>query len=129
MTKHNSPAAESARAIIEKEKRLDRLVRRVCVAAWSVTFVIVLLFTAMIGAQVAPMFKAFEADALPFSVVVGSAMPLIVIVGFLSLLIATLSTVGIFLRMRTASLAEIQLRLAALEDMLGSQKDYDSDRI
>ena len=35
-----------------------------------------------------------------------------------STLIATLSTVGIFLRLRTASLQEIQLRLAALEAML-----------
>jgi hypothetical protein len=36
----------------------------------------------------------------------------------LSLLVAGLSTVGIFLRLRTARLAEIQLRLAALEEML-----------
>ena len=32
--------------------------------------------------------------------VVGSAMPLVVVLGFLSLLIATLTTVGIFLRLR-----------------------------
>jgi len=41
----------------------------------------------------------------------------------LCLLIAALSTVGVFLRQRTASLAEIQLRLAALEDMLGARGD------
>jgi hypothetical protein len=34
------------------------------------------------------------------------------------LLIAALSTVGIFLQVRTANLAEIQLRLATLEDLL-----------
>lgn len=45
-------------------------------------------------------------------------MPLIAVVGVLSLLIATPSTVGVFLRLSTASLAGIQLRLAALEDML-----------
>jgi hypothetical protein len=38
-------------------------------------------------------------------------------------LIATLSTIGIFLRLRTSSLAEIQLRLAALEAMLSSPQD------
>jgi hypothetical protein len=38
-------------------------------------------------------------------------------------LVATLSTIGIFLRLRTASLTEIQLRLAALEDVLGAQAD------
>jgi hypothetical protein len=55
--------------------------------------------------------------------VFGSAMPLFIVLGFLSVLIATLSTVGVFLRLRTASLTEIQLRLAALEEMLRSRKD------
>lgn len=50
-------------------------------------------------------------------------MPLVVVLGTISLLIATLSTVGIFFRLRTASLAEIQLRLAALEDVLRSKPD------
>jgi hypothetical protein len=46
-----------------------------------------------------------------------------VVLGVLSLLIAVLSTVGIFLRLRTASLTEIQLRLAALEQVLASRLD------
>jgi hypothetical protein len=54
---------------------------------------------------------------------VGAAMPLFIVLGLLSVLIATLSTVGIFLRLRTASLAEIQLRLAALEEMLTTRSD------
>jgi hypothetical protein len=41
----------------------------------------------------------------------------------MSVLIATLSTVAVFLRLRTSSLAETQLRLAALEDMLTAQPD------
>ena len=41
----------------------------------------------------------------------------------LSLLVAVLSTVGVFLRFRTASLAEIQLRLAAVEQMLTDQAE------
>jgi hypothetical protein len=36
-------------------------------------------------------------------------------------LIATVSTIGVFVRMRAASLHEIQLRLAALEDLLASR--------
>ena len=36
--------------------------------------------------------------------------------------IATLSTIAIFLRLRTSSLAEIQLRLAALEEMLADER-------
>jgi hypothetical protein len=121
MTNPVSPAADKAWAMIEKDKRFDRFIRRVSIVAWSVTLLIVLLFTIMIGSQVAELFKAARANALPWTVVIGSAMPLIIVLGFLSLLIATLTTIGIFLRMRTASLAEIQLRLAALEDMLASR--------
>jgi hypothetical protein len=60
---------------------------------------------------------------VPRRAIADAALPLIVVLGLLSLLIATLTTVGIFLRLRTASLAEIQLRLAALEDMLASRPD------
>jgi hypothetical protein len=42
----------------------------------------------------------------------------LIVLGALAVLIATLSTIGIFLRLRTASLIEIQLRLAALEEIL-----------
>jgi hypothetical protein len=47
-----------------------------------------------------------------------AAIPFLITLGVLSLLVATLSTIGIFLRLRTASLSEIQLRLAAREDLL-----------
>jgi hypothetical protein len=60
---------------------------------------------------------------VPWFAVVGMATPLIIALGKLSLLIATMATVAIFLRLRTSSLAEIQLRLAALEDMLASRPD------
>ena len=40
----------------------------------------------------------------------------------MSVLIATLATVAVFLRLRTASLSEIQLRLAALEEMLADER-------
>ena len=56
-----------------------------------------------------------------------SAMPTVAVLGILSLLVATLSTVGIFLRLRTASLSEIQLRLAALEEMIVSHLDLHDD--
>ena len=77
----------------------------------------------MVGAQVAQMMEAYAAGAAPWTAVFWSAMPLLTVVGILSLLIATLSTVGVFLRLRTASLGEIQLRLAALEEMLASRPD------
>jgi hypothetical protein len=122
-----TPASGDVWAAIENEKRRDRRLRKISIAAWTVTFVIVLLFTVAIGLQVSQMVKLMGA-ALgegPFGMMalVGAAMPLFIVLGLLSVLIATLSTVGIFLRLRTASLAEIQLRLAALEEMLTTRSD------
>jgi hypothetical protein len=53
--------------------------------------------------------------------VAGVAMPFVGTLGMLSVLVATVSTIGVFIRMRTSSLHEIQLRLAALEDLLASR--------
>jgi hypothetical protein len=113
--------------MIDDEKRRDRFIRRVSIMAWSVTFGLVLLLAVLVGLQVAEMWKAFGVGTLPFMTVVGSVMPLISVLLLLSVLIATLSTVGIFLRLRTASLAEIQLRLAALEEMLASRPGSQQD--
>jgi len=114
-------ASDKVWAMIDEEKRRDRFIRRVSIIAWSITFVIALLFTIAVGLQVAEMARRMAVGVVPRSFVIEAAMPLIVVLGFLSLLIATLSTVGIFLRLRTASLMEIQLRLAALEEMLASR--------
>jgi hypothetical protein len=108
---------------IDQEKRRDRFLKRVSIAAWSVVFVVVLVFAVITGITVAQFVKAATVGAVPWLTVLGSAYPLVVVLGTVSLLIATLTTVGIFLRLRTASLLEIQLRLAALEEMLASRKD------
>ena len=76
---------------------------------------------ALYGAQVSHMMRLAAVGALPWGAVLGSAMPFLGVLWTLSLLVATLATVGVFLRLRTASLSEIQLRLAALEEMLSSQ--------
>jgi hypothetical protein len=110
-------------AMIDQEKRRDRLLRRVCIAAWSASFAIVVVIGIMIGAQVSQLLKAVAVGAAPFSAVIGAALPLLAVLWTLSLLIAALSTIGILLRMRTASLAEIQLRLAALEQMIADRGD------
>lgn len=105
-------------ALVENEKRRDRFIRRVNIAAWTTTFALVLLIAALVGLQVAELARAGMLGVVPWSTVIGSAMPLLDVLWKLSLLVAGLSTVGIFLRLRTASLAEIQLRLAVLEEML-----------
>jgi hypothetical protein len=64
------------------------------------------------------MARAAMVGAVPWMTVLGSAFPGLIILGVLSVLIATLSTVAMFFRLRTATLDEIQLRLASLEEMI-----------
>ncbi|MGE5101598.1 MAG: hypothetical protein ACM3SX_16575 [Deltaproteobacteria bacterium] len=123
MTRTDSSSGNTVWSAIDDEKRRDRFIRRVSIAAWSVTFLLILLLAVLVGISEAQMVKAVLAGALPWMTVLGVAMPLIIVLGIVSLLIATLSTVGVFLRMRTTTLSEIQLRLAALEQMLASRGD------
>jgi hypothetical protein len=123
MTANRGRSPADAWASIDREKRLDRIIRTVSIVAWTVTFVLVLVFGIMVSMQVAQMIRAMQIGAVSWINVLGAAFPLMIVLGTLSLLIAVLSTVGIFLRLRTASLAEIQLRLAALEQMLASRPD------
>jgi hypothetical protein len=100
----------------------------VSIAAWSLALVIMLVFAIMTGVSVAQFVRAAANGQLPWFAALGAAMPFIIAVGSLAVLIGTLTTVTIFLRMRTASLSEIQVRLAALEDMLGSGGESDRRR-
>ena len=104
--------------MIDRERRRDRWVRRVSVAAWTLTFVVFIGFAAITANRVAVTMRQVDVGMAPAGAVWDALMPLIAVVGTVSLLVAVLSTVGIFLRLRTASLHEIQLRLAALESML-----------
>ena len=119
--RHNS--SDRAWELIDIEKRRDRFIRRVSIIAWTVTFLIVLIIAVMVGIQVTQMTRLGLVGAVAWTAVIASAMPLVDVLWKLSLLVAALSTVGIFLRLRTASLAEIQLRLANLEEMLASRPD------
>jgi hypothetical protein len=122
MTPGDTSARQGASALIERDKRIDRFIRRVSIVAWSVTLLVVLLLAVMTGIQVAQFLPGASSGQVPWMVIVGLSMPLIIILGCLAVLIATLSTIAIFLRLRTSSLAEIQLRLAALEEMLADER-------
>lgn len=107
---------------IEGERVLDRRVRRVSKIAWIVTFVALLLYGARVLVNVVMMLGNVSGKGYPpgelVAVVLDQALPLITVLGVLSFLVAVLSTIGVFLRFRTASLAEIKARLAAMEEML-----------
>ena len=123
MSTQVSPASERVWSVIEREKRRDKLVRRVSVTAWSVTGGAVLAFGAVSAVEVWHMVQLVGEGVAPWSVVFQRAIPFVAVIGALSLLIAVLSSVGVFLRLRTASLSEIQLRLAGLEEMIASHLD------
>ena len=120
MLKQPASASSSAWEAIENERRRDRILRRVMVTAWTITVVLVVVLAVMVGTQVVELARGALVGAVPWMSVMGVAMPLVIVLGILSVLVATLSTIGMFLRQRTASLTEIQLRLAALEGMLAS---------
>ena len=122
-----SPASERVWAVVEREKRRDQLVRRVSVGAWSVTGGAVLVYGAVTALHLWEMARHASEGVIPWAVVFEGAMPLVSVIGLLSLLIATLSTDGVFLRLRTASLSEIQMRLASLEEMVGAHLELHDD--
>lgn len=104
--------------VIEAERNRDRALQRVSNAAWAVTFG-ALLFTAVgVGFDIWWAARAFLEGDVYLSVVFREAMPLVWVVGGISLLLAVLSTGSGLLRSRAASLDEIRLRLAAVEEML-----------
>lgn len=110
-------------AALDREARRDRLIRRVAVIAWSLTFLAVLIYAGATAAQVNEVRRLVAVGAAPTDSLYLAVVPLVGVIGVLSVLIATLATVGMFLRMRTASLLEIQQRLAALEAILASRAD------
>ena len=123
MKQHPSSGSPDIWSAIEVERRRDQTIRRICVAAWTFTFALALVLIASFVAGLVQMFQGAFQGAMPWMAVVTSAMPMFGALWTLSLLIAALSTVGVFLRLRTASLQEIQLRLAAIEEMVAGLGD------
>lgn len=123
MSTSNVPGAAGVWAAIESEKRRDRFVRRVAIAAWSVTFALLIILGVFAGLAVAEMVHATMLGQLPWMSAYSALLPFAVICGVVFVLVATLATVGVFLRMRTTTMHEVQARLAALEQMLTSRGD------
>ena len=110
----------SAMTLVENERRRDRFIRRVNIIAWSISLSLILVIAVLVVLSISQFVGPAVSCDVPWMVLLGSAMPLIDVLWKLSLLVATLSTVALFVRLRTSSLVEIQLRLAALEEMIAS---------
>ena len=114
---------------IDKDRRHSRLLLFVIVAAWSVVFLMVLVYGALVFIDVWEAWGIWSRGGAPSSYVIEQLFPLVIVVGIVSILVATLSTIGALVRSRTATLGEIQLRLAALESILRAQPDSNQDEI
>jgi hypothetical protein len=125
MNHWTDPKQGDISTIIEAEKKRDRLVRRVSLIAWIVTLTVMLLFAWIVGVDVAQTIARVRMGAAVTTSVLNALIPLLAVVGTTSLLLAVVSTAGSFLRSRTASLADIQLRLATLEAMLSEEDSPD----
>ncbi|MGB7212015.1 MAG: hypothetical protein WBC97_05250 [Gemmatimonadales bacterium] len=121
--KTESASAGPTWEVIDAEKRRDRFLRRVNFAAWGAVCAVVLVYAVAIGTIIVWAVKRSAVGAGSLLDALPMLLPLVTIIGVVCLLIAVLTTIAIFLRFRTASLAEIQLRLAALERMLASPPD------
>jgi uncharacterized membrane protein len=106
---------------IDQEKRRDRTMQRISIAAWTATLILVFILLVIGGISAAQMVRAALNGAVPWVAVLGTMLPVIIVLGLLTALIAVLSTIATFLRTRTVTLHEIQLRLAALEDALTTE--------
>ena len=112
---------EDVWTMIEAEKQRDRLIRRISTIAWTVTFVVLLVYAVIVGADVVRTLELVQVGVVGREAVFAMLMPLIKVVGAVALLIAVLSTVGVFLRLRTASLSEIQrvVNMVVLTRLMG----------
>ncbi len=68
---------------IAREKRIDKLVRAVCTAAWAVTFVITAGYAYIVWQQVAFMRDALGVGAVTRQAMLASATPLLLALGAL----------------------------------------------
>lgn len=123
MTSTSNADAGALWTLIEGERKQDRLVRRVSTVAWILTLSVLLVFAILTGLDVAQAARLVGLGLAPSNAVRDAAVPFLGIVGATSLLLALVATAGIFLRSRTASLADIQLRLATLEAVLGEERE------
>jgi hypothetical protein len=118
MMRTDSERSGRAWEIIERERRRDILMKKASTAAWVITFVLAGIYALSVVAMAVTLARSFIARGLPMLDILTAVTPMVQSLGTLMLLLAVLGTLGLFLRFRTASVNELQLRLAALEDML-----------
>lgn len=118
MTKMNEQSKDAIWEMIDREKKKDVFVKRVSKIGWTGTVVMLLFFLTITLIDLSRMVGLYGQGVVSRQSVINTVVPFAIVLGGLCLIIAILSTIGVFLRMRTTSLLEIQQRLANLEQMV-----------
>ncbi|KYG78730.1 hypothetical protein [Roseivirga echinicomitans] len=118
MTKMNEQSKDAIWEMIDREKKKDVFVKRISKIGWTGTVVMLLFFLTITLIDLSRMVGLYGQGVVSRQSVINTVVPFAIVLGGLCLIIAILSTIGVFLRMRTTSLLEIQQRLANLEQMV-----------
>ncbi len=103
---------------IEMEKKTDHLIRRISKIAWGGTIFFIIVFIGFTGYEIFNLWGLYKAGFVPASSIFNELTPFLISLGGASFVVSIVSTIGVFLRLRTSTLSEIQVRLAALENIL-----------
>lgn len=122
MKEVNKTTNDPVWAMIEKEKSRDLLIKRISRVAWGSTLLVLSIYLIMTLQEYHKLLGLYRAGVIPYDSLSQTFVPFLIVFGCLSLVVAILTTIGMFLRLRTTSLLEIQQRLANLEHMVTSEK-------
>lgn len=117
-TNHEDPIWD----LIEKEKKRDRIIKRISKTGWIVTLLVLFSFLVFTTIKFIYAYKMYASGLVLFQNVLNTLIPFLIILGSISLLVAILATIGMFLRLRTTNLLEIQQRLTNLERMINENR-------
>ena len=122
MTKMNEKSKDAIWEMIDREKKKDVFIKRVSKIGWIGTVVMLLFFLTITLIDLSRMVERYDKGVVSRESVINTVVPFAIVLGGLCLIIAILGTIGVFLRMRTTSLLEVQHRLANLEQMVVAKK-------
>lgn len=123
MTSNNQTKQEALRAKIEEEKRTDKWIKRVNKSAWIVTILFLFGFSAIKGYDIYHAHYLYKSGLVSVESVYDTILPFVTSVGAVSFIIAIVSTIGVFFRLRTATLSEILMRITVLEEVLLNENE------
>ena len=114
----NEKTNDAVWQMIEREKKKDLLVKKISRVAWGVTLGMLLILLTLWGVELSRTLGLYNSGAVPFANVMMIVFTMAKVLGIFAFIIAVLSTVGMFMRIRTTNLMEIQQRLTNLEQMI-----------